>query len=115
MADEPGEARDEVARWRGPQPWGELPAPEGAYYVSERATGIDVLQCSLRVERRMLFVTYTALRATLSEQDCNRLVLHALIRQLVGDTYIGKVDQVAISSAAAPTQHSYHAFPRDLG
>jgi hypothetical protein len=91
--------------------WSERPEPDGAYYISERTTGENVLRCSLRVENRTLFVYYTALRPGPGDDDIERLILHNLIRHLVRDTYARQVDRVAVAAAESPAQRSWHAFP----
>jgi hypothetical protein len=91
--------------------WGERPAPDGAYYVSERATGQDVLRCSLRVEHRTLFADYEVLRPGLGSDDLDRLILHNLIRQLVRDEYADDVDQVSIAAVGSAANRTLHAFP----
>lgn len=90
--------------------WAERPQPHGAYYVSARATGKDVLRCSIRIEHRTLVVDYESLQPDLSADDSRRLILHTLIRELLGDTYEGSVDDVSIAAVSSPTSRTLHRY-----
>jgi hypothetical protein len=91
--------------------WSERPEPDGAYYLIERATGTNVLQCSLRVDRRTLFVDYERLLPEPGDTDVQRLVLYTLVRDLLRDTYADEASRVSIAAASSPTERTDFAFP----
>lgn len=91
--------------------WSERPKPNGAYCISERATGIDVLRCSLRVEHTTLFIDYESLRPDLTADDARRLILHTLLRGLLRDTIDSRVEDVSIAAASSPTSRTLHRYP----
>ncbi len=91
--------------------WSDLPAPDGGYLISERATGQDVLRCALHVDHRTLHVDYALSRPGLGVDDVARLILHTLIRRLVHDTFAGQVDRVAIAAVGASGGRATYAYP----